>query len=128
MAKTSTSRFAVLMSNGILWIMEFNEDPLGFRLVDKLPLAQNSSCICYQRNFIFAAVTRFARTSYIRQTLVEGEEHGPTSQKTAKRKYKDSLLCKSIRILAVDPDFVIYVCDKNASFCIYLVRTLSLIL
>ncbi|KAH3819292.1 hypothetical protein DPMN_121026 [Dreissena polymorpha] len=113
MAKTSPSRFAVLMSNGNLWIMELNKDPLEFRLVVKLPLAENSSSICYQQNYIFAAVTRFARTSYIQQTLIEGEEHGPTSEKSSKRKYKHSLLCKSIRVLTVDPDFVMYVCDKK---------------
>ncbi|KAH3819304.1 hypothetical protein DPMN_121038 [Dreissena polymorpha] len=113
MAKISPSRFAVLMSNGDLWIMELNEDLLGFRLVEKLSLAQNSSSICYQRNFIFAAVTRFARTSYIQQTLIKGEVQEPTTKESAKRKYKHSLLSKSIRILAVDPDFVMYVCDKK---------------
>ncbi|KAH3819293.1 hypothetical protein DPMN_121027 [Dreissena polymorpha] len=125
MAKIASSRFAVLWSMSLwcefwnigwceLYLMKLKDDLCGFLVVNQLRLSiPHPSSICYKRNFIFVAVTHFLWESFIQQTPIEGVEHEPKYEKSAKRKYTHSLLSKSIRILDVDPDFVMYVCDKK---------------
>ncbi|KAH3819279.1 hypothetical protein DPMN_121013 [Dreissena polymorpha] len=128
MTKISSSRFAVLWSMSLwcalrnigntgwceLYLMELKDDLCGFIVVNKLRLARTlPSSICYQRNFVFAAVTPFLGESYIQMTSIEEVEHGPYIVKPAKREYTHILLSKSIRILDVYPDFVMYVCDMK---------------
>ncbi|KAH3819297.1 hypothetical protein DPMN_121031 [Dreissena polymorpha] len=115
-AKISSSSFAVLVSDWCdmwifdscqLWILELDDDLRRFRLVKQIAVAMSSSSICYQRDFIFTAVTPFIGESYIQQIPIDWVKH------REKRDYKHILFRKSIQILDVYPDFVMYVCDKK---------------